>query len=832
MKRLVMALGLVLFATTSNATGNIFGETETCANPEHQLALDADDTKTCAGIAADESIKLKDRAGMDLVNGARRALQSKNRSDVLAGFDTLYRYIDSTDKTFAAHPDGVEACQRYASSPRWNHPPCNPIPALQRVIELEFNRLGWPVAESPAAAYLWLIDQYKNGPADMRSKVASFADSNAVDILSFNMMARAEQFSTHRVAVAQRIEQDKAREEAREYSATFTGNFKTMGNRFSDAAYGWLGSLLTLFVLLMVFNRLPLPISVDTRNAVHKWGIMAWLTMLPFYALYVPFGGWFDAVTRNMPGWLRVGLILLVFIPACVFVARLLKSVTLRLPSFGFLKSKGGAVAPVAGGLHGSAHWTDTQTAIALGRYQPDGRVLADSHGFTLGRSPDHASRLMTDFDSRLRYMGHVLTIAPNGSGKGIGAVIPTLLDYPGSTIVLDIKGENYAVTSRFRREQMGHDVFLLDPFGVAQLASSEPVQTHAFNWLDALDPDNPDVVGESATLADMIVVSEGSASDSSAHFNETAKSLIRGVLVHVSTLPDDKRNMAEVRRILTLPVTRSGDAPAPLEIEMAKMMANPRGFGVPGKAATAFTDTPEKERGSVLSTVRRHIAFLDDPRLLDALSRSDFSLDDLKRKKMTIYLVMPPARLNAARSFVRGFFGQAINAVMAGAGKPDYRVLFLLDEFPQLGNMEIVEEKLPLIRGYGGAFWLVAQNLDQLKKTYPRWQNFIANCGGKQFFGTGDVETARYISDSLGKMTVEFHTKGANVNTGNSMSAGNSDNQQFTGRELLTADEIMRLPREQEIVLVSGEAPYLLNRLNYLRDAEYAGKFDPNPYE
>lgn len=80
--------------------------------------------------------------------------------------------------------------------------------------------------------------------------------------------------------------------------------------------------------------------------------------------------------------------------------------------------------------------------------------------------------------------------------------------------------------------------------------------------------------------------------------------------------------------------------------------------------------------------------------------------------------------------------------------------------------------------------------------------------------------------------MTVEFHTKGANTNTGASVSAGSSNSQQFTGRELLTADEIMRLPREQEIVLVTGEAPYLLNRLNYLRDPEYAGRFDQNPYE
>lgn len=824
MKRIFLALIMVMFAASVHAqdTG------EPCADPVHEEIRTRLYEKTCTQIAAEEAIAQQDRAGIDLVGGAKRAILSGNRADILYGLQTLQNYLKRTETVF--FNSDIQACTSASSAVRWNRPACNPIPHLQTLIEREFNRLGWPVAETPSGAYAWLIEQYQHGPADIQPKVRNFADINATEIMSQNLLARAEQSRTAQLAATQQQARQEVRAEQAAYRSSFTGNIATMGDRLGDAVMGWLGSGVTLFVLLVILARLPLPLTLEQRGRMSRVLGMIWLTMLPFYALYVPFGGWFDGFSRSIPSWLRWLLLIGVFVPAYVAMSRLLSQVQFRLPSF---VRPTATSAPAAGGLHGSAHWSDSASAIQRGRYQPAGNVLADSHGFTLGRAPDHASKAMQGFDSRLRYMGHVLTVAPNGSGKGIGAVVPALLDYPGSTIVLDVKGENYAVTSRFRREQLGHDVYLLDPFGVIQQQQAGEVKTHAFNWLDRLDPDSPDVVGESATLADMIVVSEGHASDSSAHFNETAKSLIRGVLVHVSTLPAEKRNMAEVRRILTLPVTRSSaSTPSPLEIELAKMMANPRGFGVPGKAATAFTDTPEKERGSVLSTVRRHLAFLDDPRLLDAVSRSDFSLDDLKRRKMTVYLVMPPARLNTARSFVRAFFGQAINAVMAGAGKPDYRVLFLLDEFPQLGRMDIVEEKLPLIRGYGGAFWLVAQNLAQLKETYPRWQNFIANCGGKQFFGTSDIETARYVSDSLGKMTVEFHTKGANTNTGASVSAGSSNSQQFTGRELLTADEIMRLPREQEIVLVTGEAPYLLNRLNYLRDPEYAGRFDQNPYE
>jgi type IV secretory pathway TraG/TraD family ATPase VirD4 len=395
------------------------------------------------------------------------------------------------------------------------------------------------------------------------------------------------------------------------------------------------------------------------------------------------------------------------------------------------------------------------------------------------------------------------------------------LLDYPGSTVVLDIKGENYAVTARRRRE-LGHEVFLVDPFGVVA-----GQQGQSFNWLDRLNPDNPDVVAEARTLGDMLIVSEGVSNDSSAHFNETAKNFIVGLMVHVATLEPERRNMAEVRRLVSLGSDN-------LDVVLAEMMDNPRGYDLPARAATAFNDTPDKERGSVLSTARRHLAFLDDPRITGALARSDFKLDDLKARPMTIYLVMPPARLAANRAFVRAFFGQAINAVMdpAAIGKPACKVLFLLDEFPQLGRMDLVEEKLPLIRGYGGAFWLIAQNLDQLKKTYPRWQNLIANCDAKQFFGTAGIDTAKYISESIGKTTIAHRVANTSTSMGQTVSTSSGSSVQHTGRDLATPDEIMGMGRDREIVLISGYKPWVLLRLNYLHDAEFSGQFETNPYE
>jgi type IV secretion system protein VirD4 len=250
----------------------------------------------------------------------------------------------------------------------------------------------------------------------------------------------------------------------------------------------------------------------------------------------------------------------------------------------------------------------------------------------------------------------------------------------------------------------------------------------------------------------------------------------------------------------------------------------------VPFRSANSFVSKPNDERGSVLSSAQRHTAFLDDPRIAAALSMSDFELSDLKRKLMTVFVVLPPAKLATQTRFMRGFIGAALSAITGSNIKPQFKVLFLLDEFAQLGFMKPIEDAISLVRGYGAVFWLFVQDLSQLKGVYPKWQSFLANAA-KQFFGTADYDTAKYVSDSLGQATIQFQTQSSTRST--SMQGGNfgaGSNQQFTGRNLLTPDEVMR-QGPNPIVLIQGEPPYQLARLNYLTDADYAGTFDPNPY-
>jgi type IV secretory pathway TraG/TraD family ATPase VirD4 len=456
---------------------------------------------------------------------------------------------------------------------------------------------------------------------------------------------------------------------------------------------------------------------------------------------------------------------------------------------------------------HGSAHFGTA--AIGARHLAP----AAPADAFVLGILPDAPRK----HDARFRQDGHILTCAPTGAGKGVGGVIPNLLDYPGSAFVLDFKGENYAVTARARRE-LGHQVILVDPFGITGNTG------HALNWLNTLDPDSPDVVSRAAGLADMLIAVEGNDADS--HWTDTARELLRGLLVYVATLPADRRTMAELRRIVTASERDLADT-------LAEMQADPdAGQRIPARAAAAHLNRPERERGSVLSTVVRHTAWLDDPRLCAALARSDFNLTDLKRQPMTVYLAIPPDRLRACLGFVRGFIGLALDGITAAPGKPLHRVAFFLDEFGQLGRMDRLADSVTLLRGYGAQLWLFVQDLSQLKAVYPRWQSFLANTS-QQFFGTADFDTARYLSGALGQQTIRYETQNVSQSSGTWGKPGSSSTgtgEHLQGRSLLTPDEVMRLGPTRQIVLVSGEPPYLLNRASYLTDPAYAGRFDANP--
>jgi type IV secretion system protein VirD4 len=474
--------------------------------------------------------------------------------------------------------------------------------------------------------------------------------------------------------------------------------------------------------------------------------------------------------------------------------------VAARLPA-GFAPSFGNAV----GNIHGSARWGTAKDAMAKGHLAPVGKIVQS--GMMYGR----VDKVPKGTDPRFMNAGHALVCAPTGAGKGVGFVIPNLLTYEGSVVCLDLKGENYAVTHRLR-EQMGQQICLVDPWGVCTGAKQSRI-----NWLADIDPGDPDCISAAGALADMIVIPDGGAD--AGHWEEAAKDILRGLILWMA---HNGGTIADVRGALTLPSAQQEEVWAAMEL-------SEEAHGVIARAASSYLAKPERERGSVLSTVQRHTAFLDDPRIRECVSGSDFSLADLKKQAMTVYVVLPPRVLAQQARFIRGLVGLALQAITGNTLKPTHSVLLMLDEFAQLGRMDAITDALSLIRGYGGTIAVLVQDLGQLRAAYREKANvYLSNCS-QIYFGTGDNETAESISKSLGQWTAEYQTTSRQEKM---MGAGNgSQSQAFTARSLLTADEVRRLPADRAIAFVRGEPAYLLQRLNYLSDPEYAGRFDGNPY-
>lgn len=448
---------------------------------------------------------------------------------------------------------------------------------------------------------------------------------------------------------------------------------------------------------------------------------------------------------------------------------------------------------------HGSAHWSN-------------GESLLVERGLILGRQGPHLLRFAGE--------GHVLTVAPTRSGKGVSCVIPNLLDHPGSVVVTDPKGENYAVTARWRRES-GQRVHAFDPFRVVGGDA-------ALNPLDLVDPDSLEAGDDARMLADMIVLAEGRGGEQQ-FWNEEARAVLTGLILHVAaSAPPELRNLAHVRKLLTL-------APTPFAALLKEMNESDAAGGLASRAAARVLQKADRERSGVISTAQSHTHFLDSPRMTRVMRQSTLDLSVLKRERTSLYLVLPTDRLEAYARWLRIMIACALLAIARDRGQPKDRVLFLLDEFAHLGKMHPVLRDIGLAGGFGVAFWLIVQDMSQLKSTYGEaWPTFLANADVLQAFGTNDWETAEHLSKLTGDSTIHV----ASENQSRGVSQGKQSQRQQgmalttaeKGRRLLLPDEVRRLEREAELLFVKAQAPILAGRVSYLRDEPFQGRADRNP--
>ncbi|MCB5205456.1 type IV secretory system conjugative DNA transfer family protein [Neorhizobium sp. T786] len=465
-------------------------------------------------------------------------------------------------------------------------------------------------------------------------------------------------------------------------------------------------------------------------------------------------------------------------------------SLTYRLLTNALIVSFGDLSEPT----HGSARFAIAKEIAPL--------KVARS-GLLIGRDPKTRKLL--------RHTGpaHLLTIAPTRTGKGVGTIIPNLLVADRSIICVDPKGENARIAGRAR--QSFGPVHVLDPFSVTGVKSA------AFNPLDMLELDGVDVAEDAHALADALVFDEPGLSGE-AHWNEEAKALISGLLLMIVAFePPDRKHLATLREYLTLPPDRFNTL-------LVRMQEQDGVNGLVARAANRHIGKSDREAAGVLSSAQRHTHFLDSPRMTGVLERTDFRFADLKQRRATVFLVLPPERLSTYARWLRLLISQSLSDMTRGPGTPDEPVLYLLDEFAALGHLAPIERAMGLMAGYGVQLWPILQDIHQLRATYGGMAGtFISNSGVLQIFGVNDHDTARLVSDLLGQETIVFQTMARALDSENT---GITFSQQRTGRPLLTPDEVRNLPPDSQLLLLTGQRPIFAGKIAYYRDPEFRGLF------
>jgi type IV secretion system protein VirD4 len=451
---------------------------------------------------------------------------------------------------------------------------------------------------------------------------------------------------------------------------------------------------------------------------------------------------------------------------------------------------------------YGSARWADAREVRRAGLLGPDGVVL--------GR-----------FDGRyLRHDGpeHVLCFAPTRSGKGVGLVIPTLLTWPSSTIVHDIKGENFQLTSGWRAR-----------FGPVLLFDPTNQTSAAYNPLLEIRKGDCEV-RDAQNIADILVDPEG-ALERRNHWEKTSHSLLVGAILHVLYAEADK-TLAGVANFLS-------DPSRPIEATLNAMLATPhlgeRVHPVVASAARELLNKSENERSGVLSTTMSFLGLYRDPVVAKVTGRSDWRIRDLidGPRPISLYLVVPPSDIARTKPLMRLVLNQIGRRLTESLDTDRLRqkLLLMLDEFPALGRLDFFESQLAFMAGYGIRSFLITQSLNQLERAYGPNHAILDNCHIRVAFSTNDERTAKRVSDALGTATEMRAMKNYAGHRLSPWLGHLMVSRQETSRPLLTPGEVMQLSPNEAIVMVSGARPVRASKVRYYEDTQLKRRvLDPSP--
>lgn len=454
--------------------------------------------------------------------------------------------------------------------------------------------------------------------------------------------------------------------------------------------------------------------------------------------------------------------------------------------------------------LHGSARFANRMEIQKAG--------LRGNRGIVLGKYED---KFLT-----LGGQQSVLLSAPTRSGKGVGIVVPNLLTWPDSVCVVDIKGENFAITAGFRAKH-GQKVYGWAPF-------AEDGCTHRYNPLSYVRSDRRHVVGDVLQIAQIIYPTDVKGSGTEGFFNDQARNLFLGLALYLVETPELPRTIGELLR------QSSGKGKSP-QAHLLGLIEDRKNGDRPLSdqcidALARFLTTSENTLSSIQATLNAPLTVFVDPLVDAATSADDFSLLDLRKHRMSVYVIVPPNRLADAAVLLNLFYSQLLNLNTKELPQHNpelkYQCLLVNDEFVAMGRVAIFAKALGYLSGYNLRLLTVIQAQSQIDSLYGEKdaRTMVTNHAVQLLFAPREQRDANEYSEMLGTFTEKSESKGRSTNHsvrggGSSRSTNTSDQR----RALLLPQEFKELGVEKEVILVENVKPVLADKIRYYTDPLYA---------
>jgi type IV secretion system protein VirD4 len=481
--------------------------------------------------------------------------------------------------------------------------------------------------------------------------------------------------------------------------------------------------------------------------------------------------------------------------------------------------------------IYGTARWgekKDVGEAGLLGK--KGGVILGQLDEAEVNAAINPASNLMSLHQRKasgiLSQSGayNILLAAPTRSGKGVSSVIPTLLSYPGSVIVLDFKAENFNLTSGFRSKFS--KIYRYAPVGDSG---------HHFNPMMEIRG-GMDSFADANLIADILTTpaaGKGKSEGNADHFRIAALEFLTSAIIHCLTSDWPDKSLPGVASFLAQVNPEKPDDPQFIYkqmIEGAHCSAEAHRQVVEGAGNQA--KRPDKEGASVLSTVNNALAVFKDTRIRENSSGSEFSLSEFETSKVPIslYLTIPNSDRDRIAPLIRMFVLLMSRKFSSGETQATDRklkipILFILDEFDKLGKYDELHTNMGIHNGYGIHYFLIIQSLHQLTDLYGREHSFLAHCQNTILFAPGEFESAKLISEMIGKKSVKVR----NVSNSGSMFSTSLENMSLSAQEqavdLINPDEAMKMTMDKMILLSQGRPPYRGKKCVYYEDARFKEK-------